>query len=146
MLGTEPKVVQEYVNSGKVKIVFWPVLNHSNPSLYSTITSECVGQQDPDKFWVVHEMLFENQGELWGADRDYYVETAVAVGVDQTTFEACYDGADALATVMELDAIRRDRGIFSQPYFDINGEIYGGAPPFDVLSAVLDDSYNKATE
>lgn len=144
MLGTEPQVIEEYVNTGKVKIVFWPVLNHSNPSLYSTITSECVGQQDPDKFWVAHEMLFENQSQLWNADRDYYVQTAVAAGVDQAIFEACYEGADALATVMELDNIRRERGIFSQPYFDINGDVFGGAPPFEVLSAVLDDSYNKA--
>jgi protein-disulfide isomerase len=145
VLGTEPQIVQEYVQSGKVKIVFWPVLNHGDPSLYSTLASECVGQQDPDLFWAVHEVLFENQGQLWRADREYYVQTAVSVGADKAAFEACYDGTEGTARVLELDAIRRERGIFSQPTFDINGNIQGGAPGFEIFAAVLDDAYNAAT-
>ena len=51
------------------------------------------------------------------------------IGADSNcTFETCYDGPDGIATVLELDAIRRQRSIFSQPIFDINGEIFvGGA-------------------
>jgi len=144
VLGTEPQIVQEYVQTGKVKIVFWPVLNHGDPSFYSTLASECVGQQNPDLFWAVHEVLFENQSQLWRADRDYYVQTAVSVGADQAQFEACYDGAEGTARVLELDALRRERGIFSQPTFDINGNVQGGAPRFEIFAAVLDDAYNAA--
>ncbi|MCC6602443.1 MAG: thioredoxin domain-containing protein [Anaerolineae bacterium] len=138
MLGTEPDIIANYVATGRVKLVFWPVLNHGNPSVYATLTAECVGQQSPDLFWVVHKYLFENQNDLWQADRDYYVNTAVAVGADQAAFEACYDGQDGLATVMELDAIRRDRAVFSQPIFDINGEIFVGAQPYESFAAVFD--------
>lgn len=138
MLGTEPDIIANYVATGRVKLVFWPVLNHGNPSVYATLTAECVGQQSPDLFWVVHKYLFENQNDLWQADRDYYVNTAVAVGADQATFEACYDGEDGLATVMELDAIRRDRAVFSQPIFDINGEIFVGAQPYESFAAVFE--------
>ena len=83
MLGTEPDIIRDYVETGQVKLVFWPVLNHGNPSVFSTLTAECAGQQDPDLFWSVHETLFENQGELWGADRDYYVQTAVAAIIER---------------------------------------------------------------
>ncbi|MCA9955652.1 MAG: thioredoxin domain-containing protein [Anaerolineales bacterium] len=138
MRGTEPDIIANYVETGRVKLVFWPVLNHGNPSVYSTLTAECVGQQAPDLFWAAHEFLFENQADLWQADRDYYVNTAVALGADQATFEACYDGPDGLAAIMALDAIRRDRGIFSQPIFDINGEIFVGAQPYDSFAAVFD--------
>ena len=138
MLGTEPDIIANYVATGRVKLVFWPVLNHGNPSVYATLTAECVGQQNPDMFWVVHKYLFENQNDLWQADRDYYVNTAVAVGADQAAFETCYDGQDGLATVMELDAIRRDRAVFSQPIFDINGEIFVGAQPYESFAAVFD--------
>ena len=144
MLGTEPQIVQEYVQSGKVKVVFWPVLNHGDPSFYSTLTSECVGQQSPDLFWQVHEVLFEKQSELWRADRDYYVQTAVSVGADQVQFEACYDSAESAAKVQELDNLRRERGIYSQPTFDINGTVQSGAPRFEIFAAVLDDAYNAA--
>ncbi len=146
MLGTEPQVVQEYVQTGKVKLVFWPVLNHNDPSVYSTLTAHCVGSQDPDKFWDVHETLFLNQTELWRADRDYFVNTAVAAGADQAAFELCYDDPDALDEVLSLDDIRRQRGIASQPMFDIAGTVYGGAPPFESFAEVLDFALQSAAE
>ena len=140
MLGTEPQIIQEYVETGLVKLVFWPVLNHGNPSVFSTLTAECVGQQNPDAFWTIHNYLFENQRELWGADRDYYINAAIAAGADQATFEACYDGASGIDTVMALDAIRRERGVYSQPVFNINGVTYAGAASFDAFALVIDDN------
>ena len=138
MLGTEPQVVQEYVQTGKVKLVFWPVLNHNDPSVYATLTAHCVGRQDADKFWEVHEFLFNSQQDLWRADKEYFVNTAVAAGADQVAFETCYDDQGAMDEVLELDAIRRQRGIAGQPMFDIGGTIYGGAPPFESFAEVLD--------
>jgi protein-disulfide isomerase len=140
VLGTEPDIIQNYVETGQVKLVFWPVLNHGNPSVYSTLTAECAGQQDPALFWAVHKMLFENQSDLWGAGRDYFVETAVAAGADHSTFETCYDDPSALDQVLELDNIRRQRGILSQPQFDINGLIFVGAQPYEAFAQALDAS------
>lgn len=138
MLGTEPEIVASYVQTGKVQIVFWPVLNHGDPSIYSTLTAVCVGQQDPQLFWDVHEQLFQNQGELWGANREYYVNTAVRVGADQAAFTACYDDPAALAQVMQLDALRRQRGIFNQPTFDVNGNILAGSIAFETFAQAFD--------
>lgn len=138
MLGTKPEIVTNYVETGRIKLVFWPVLNHGDPSLYSTLTAECAGQQDPALFWKMHEHLFTNQVDLWQADRNYFVKAAVSIGADQATFEACYDGPTGIATVLELDAIRRQRGIFNQPTFDINGEIFVGAQPYEVFAAVFE--------
>ena len=146
MLGTEPQVVQEYVNTGKVKLIFWPVLNHNEPSVYSTLTAHCVGRQDPDKFWDVHEMLFTNQADLWRADRDYFVNTAVAAGADQAAFELCYDDPGALSEVLNLDDIRLQRGIAGQPMFDIAGTVYGGGPPYESFAEVLDFALQAVTE
>jgi len=138
VLGTEPDVVTNHVETGEVTVVFWPVLNHGNPSVYSTLAALCVGQQDPALFWMVHELLFQNQRELWGANRDYYVDTAVSIGADQAAFEACYDSPAALAEVMALDALRRERGIFSQPTFVINDNLFAGAPSYEGFVEVFD--------
>jgi protein-disulfide isomerase len=146
VLGTEPQVIQEYVQTGKVKLIFWPVLNHSDPSVYATLTAQCVGSQDPDKFWDVHELLFTNQAELWRADRDYFVNTAVAAGADQASFELCYDDPAALEEVLTLDAIRLKRGIAGQPMFDIAGTIYGRAPPYESFAEVLDFALKTAAK
>jgi protein-disulfide isomerase len=137
VLGTEPDVVANFVETGQVKTIFWPILNHGDPSVYSTITAECIGQQSVEAFWQAHDILFENQRDLWNADRDYYVQTAVAVGVDQAAFETCYDNPDTLSQVQKLDEIRRQWGIFSQPTFDVNGRVFSGAQPFSVFEEVI---------
>ena len=143
MLGTEPQIIETYVNSGQIKIVFWPVLNHGNPSVYSTLTAECMGQQNPDLFWTAHKYLFEHQDDLWGAGRDYFVSTAVGLGADQVQFEACYDGTDGLATIMELDELRRSEwSVYSQPTFDINGSRFFGALPFTDFQEIIEYSVN----
>lgn len=138
MLGTEPEIIRDYVVTGKVRLVFWPVLNHGNASLYSTHAAHCAGQQNPDFFWALHKYLFENQQDLARADRDYFVATAVAFGADQADFAACYDDAATLDRVIELDTIRRQRGIFSQPQFDLNGQILVGAQPYTIFAQAID--------
>lgn len=138
MLGTEPQVIADFVETGQAKIVFWPVLNHGDPSVYSTLTAFCAGAQNPDLFWMLHETLFEQQAELWRATRDYYVNTAVAAGADQAAFEACYDDPAQLAALTALDATRRERGIFSQPVFDIAGNVFAGLLPYDRFAAVIE--------
>lgn len=138
MLGTEPEVIEAYVESGDARIVFWPVLNHGDPSVFATLTAECVAQQDIDLFWDVHKVLFTNQRDLWTADRDYYVNTAVSVGADQETFERCYDSVEAMDQILELDALRRARGIYSQPVFDVNGQVFHGSQSFNIFSEVIE--------
>jgi protein-disulfide isomerase len=145
VLGTEPQVIENYVEDGRVKIVFWPVLNHGNPSVYSTLAAHCAGAQDPAQFWQMHNVFFENQNDLWTATRDYFVETTVSLGLDQAAFETCYDSPDSLAEVMALDSIRRDRGVFGQPTFDANGLIFAGALPFEQFAAALDNQLAEVT-
>lgn len=140
MLGTEPELVRNYVDNGRVRLVFWPVLNHGDPSVYATLTAHCIGLQDAALFWDAHATLFERQRELWSATRDDFVNTAVQLGVDQAAFEQCYDDGTALAEVLALDVARKERGIFSQPVFDIAGTLVGGALPYELFSAALDEA------
>lgn len=137
MLGTEPQVKDVYVSTGQVKLVFWPVLNHSgSPFVHGA--AECIAQQDINAFWEVHDYYFQNQGDLWSATRDYYINSAVLVGVDQAEFERCYDSGEGIAAVQALDEIRRDRGVFSQPTFDVNGQIFLGAQPFQIFAELFE--------
>lgn len=144
MQGTEPQLSADYVETGDVKLVFWPVLNHGNPSVFATVTAECAGQQDPALFWATHSALFANLNDLYRADRDYFVNLAVGVGVDQAAFEACYDDGSGLAQVMAMDDIRRQRGVFSQPTFDINGRVLAGLASYDVFQQLLDQALEAA--
>lgn len=133
MLGTEPEIIANDVASGRVRLVFWPMLDHGDASLNAHAAADCVGRQDAQAFWELHDRFFANQFELWNADRTYFVQAAVDVGVDQPTFESCYDSGQGHAAVTALDAQRRERGIFQRPSFDINGELLVGAQSYDVF-------------
>jgi hypothetical protein len=39
---------------------------------------------------------------------------------------------------MALDEARLERGIFSQPTFDVNGQLFSGAQSYEVFKAALD--------
>jgi protein-disulfide isomerase len=138
VLGTEPKLIADYVETGQVRIIFWPVLNHGEPSAASTTAAECIGQQDPALFWAAHGVLFEKQDELWSAGRDYYASLAESLGADRDAFEACYDDGSGLAQVTTLDELRKERGIFGQPTFDINGQVFAGLQSYELFQAVID--------
>ena len=138
MLGTESRLIADYVETGLVRIVFWPVLNHGDPSLYSTVAAECLGQQTPALFWAAHDVLFEKQDDLWSADRDYYANLAESLGADRAAFEACYGDEGALAQVRTLDGLRLERGIFGQPTFDVNGQVFAGLQNYEFFQAAID--------
>jgi protein-disulfide isomerase len=138
VLGTEPEIVANEVTEGRVRLVFWPMLDHGSASLNAHASADCAGRQEPRAFWELHDRFFARQRELWNADRAYFVQAALEVGLDQASFEACYDGGEAHATVTELDSLRREQGIFSRPTFIINGELLVGAQPYGAFRQIFD--------
>jgi len=134
VLGAEPEIVNNYVDQGLVRIVYWPMLDHGNASLNAHAAADCIGRQNVDAFWEAHDDFYVNQGELWQANREYFVQKAVGAGVDQATFEACYDSGTGHATVTELDSIRRGLDVFNRPTFDINGQLLIGSQPYGVFA------------
>ena len=138
MIGPEPQIIDTYVNSGQVRIVFWPMLDHGNASLNAHAAADCIGRQNVDAFWQIHDQFFANQGDLWQADRDYFVNAAGSVGVDQASFGECFDNGTGHITVTELDSIRRGNDIFNRPTFDINGQLLVGSQPFEVFAQFIE--------
>lgn len=138
MLGLQEELIEQYVATGQVQIVFWPVLNHGAASLYATVTMECAGQQSAELAWRVHRQLFEQQNNLYGFGRADFIELAVAGGAERDPFAACYDSEEALNTVRALDQRRIERGVFSQPYFEVNGTLLAGTGQLvDTLEAAV---------
>jgi len=138
VLGAEPELVSNYVNTGQVKLVFWPMLDHGSHSLNAHAAADCIGRQSVDAFWEVHDEFFGNQRELWGAERSFFVDMAVAAGADRFAFEACFDSRQGHESVVELDKIRRNLGVLNRPTFDINGTYIIGSQPYVFLSEYID--------
>lgn len=118
------------------------MLDHGNASLNAHAASDCIGRQSVDAFWEIHDRFYADQRDLFGADRAYFVNAAVSVGVDQAEFESCYDSGDGHATVTTLDSIRRERGIFNRPTFTIEDQILLGSQPFTTFQNFIEAFLN----
>ena len=63
MLGVEPNIRDEFIRTGKVKMVFNHILDFAF-SPRASQAAECAGDQG--QFWEMHDKLFAAQGDLWG--------------------------------------------------------------------------------
>lgn len=139
MLGTEPQIVESYVKTGKVKLVFWHILDHGATSQAAAEAAECAGEQG--RFWEMHAALFQNQSRMWSNPRETAVELAGEVpGLDLVAFKSCMDEGRYGEKVRADDQARREQGVRLRPTFDIDGTRIQGAVPYARLSQILDQA------
>ncbi len=124
MQGVEKELWADYVETGQVQYVFWPVINHGQGSFNATLVMECAGQQDPALAWTAHDILFENLSALYSGTLDLYLSIAEQTGLDLDEFQTCFGSDEAIARIQNLDQIRRDKGITGQPIFEFVGVGY----------------------
>ena len=121
MQGVEKQLFTEYVETGQVQYIFWPVVNHGQGSFNAFLVMECAGQQDPALAWTAHDILFDNLSALYRGDLDLYLSIAEQTGLDLDEFQTCFGSQEAIERIQNLDQIRRDKGVTGQPIFEFVG-------------------------
>lgn len=136
MLGTEPRLIEEYVSSGQVRLQFWHILDHGNASLRASAAAECAGEQGA--FWAMHDVLFANQDQLWSGDYDVLTNLAGQTGIDTETFRQCLTSGEKQQYVSKINTQVKARGVRIRPTFEINNQRIQGSPPLDQWRQLLD--------
>jgi predicted DsbA family dithiol-disulfide isomerase len=140
----EAKLLQEtHVADGTLQIIFWHNLDSVPAATRLHIGAHCAGEQDVALFWAMYDEIFANQRAYFSADDALVVDTAVSLGADRPTLEACYFGGDGRTAVEALDVIRRERGISGRPVFDINGQLVYGSQPIEVFNRAIQSVNNE---
>jgi protein-disulfide isomerase len=141
VLRKEPTLIEEYVSTGMAKLQFRSILDHGNNSLQASVAAECAGQQGA--FWPMHNLLFENQDTLCGADMAVFDNFAASLNLDLATFQQCMNNDEVRARVQLIDQEAKAQGVRVRPTFDfiINGEMVqrlSGSPTLDQWRQTLD--------
>lgn len=137
MQGAEKEIVANYVTTGEVRIIFWPLLDLGQSSHDAAASVYCAGEQDPALFWSLYDLLFADR-QTYGGDRDYFINQAASIGADRDGFTTCFDAGEMHMLVSELNDERREDGVFQRPTFDINGQRLFGNVPYDTFAAAID--------
>jgi protein-disulfide isomerase len=131
-----PQILKDY--DGKVKIAYkqLPLPNH-NWAMDAAIASVCASKQGNDKFWELHDLLFENQRNLNAENiKEEINGFAKQIGLNTDEFNKCIASPEVAQRVQQEMDEARSIGVNSTPTFVVNGMIVPGANPQGLKSAI----------
>lgn len=138
---TEPRLLQDYVAKGTVRLVYRDMAFLGQESIDAAVAARAAERLlGAGGFWAFHDLLFHNQhGENEGAfSRDVLARMAVSLGIDRDAFLAALDDPELVAAVKAETQAGAKEGVTSTPTLDVNGHKVTGAPPYQTLADYLD--------
>ena len=127
----------DVTNTEEIKVAFknFPLPFH-NQAKGAAAAGLCANDQGTDKFWKMHDAMFENQTKL---GKDGLAELAKKIGLDMKAYSTCVNQKKHMAAV-EMDiAYGKKVGVKSTPTFYVNGKLINGAQPVEVFSELIDE-------
>ena len=136
--------MKQYVDEGKVQMVFKHFAFLGPESQWAAVASECAADQG--KFWEYHDKLYNSQqGENQGAfNKDKLIAFGEELGLDAITFAACVNDEATLARVQADTEEGQQLGVRGTPNFFINGRPLSGALPFEQFQQVIEQALAEA--
>ncbi len=135
---TLPQIKEEYIDTGKVKFVYrdFPLGFHGNAQKAAEAT-ECANDQE--KFWGMHDKVFEGQGEWGGGDAvTIFKGYAAELELDEDEFADCLDSGKHTGEVQKDMEDGMAAGVQGTPAFFIDGIFVSGALPFEAFKQIID--------
>jgi len=139
-----PDIIKNYVDTGKVKVVFMEFPFLGNDSMTAAIYSQAVWKLYPEKYFEWRTKAFEAQDEEgdkgFGNAASIDTLNATISGIDATKIAADVKANTATyqAQVAADKAEAAKVGINSTPSFVIGKEVVAGAYPFAKFQSVID--------
>jgi len=145
---TESAILKNYVETGKVKIIFKDFTIIGPDSIAAANAVHCAKEQG--KFWEYHDTLYNN----WGGENNDWasyenlLKFAQSIELNEEIFEKCMGEKkyDQLVTSSNNDA--KTLGLTGTPGFFIIGPDnqitkIGGAQPYDVFERIFESELTK---
>jgi protein-disulfide isomerase len=142
-LQSEPQLINDYVNTGKVVLIFKHFPIFGPDSATAAMASMCA--HDQGKFWEFHDRLYQNQGTEnsgW-ANADNMKRSASDLGLDRKQFDSCLDGGKYKSYVESDLALAEKLGFPGTPSFVVmksdgsNLQDMAGAQPYSSFKTVI---------
>ncbi|HVN26424.1 MAG TPA: DsbA family protein [Candidatus Paceibacterota bacterium] len=142
---TEQQIIKDYVNNGKVRMVFRNFAFLGPESTLAAEAAECANDQG--KLWPYHDALYAAKvadAQAGGREDDGFfsqaklVSLAQKVGLDVPTFTKCVANDSESSTVTAEMSQAGAAGVNSTPTFFINGTQILGAEPYATYKQAID--------
>jgi protein-disulfide isomerase len=145
---TLPLILEEYIEQGKVKLVFrdFPIQSIHPNALPASVAAECANEQG--KFKEMHDMLFDNQNEWNKQDTvdalSSFSQYATNIQLEQDTFDSCLTNGKYIEEIKKDLNDGKNYGVSGTPGFFVGNDEIGyvelkGAQPFEIFKKIIDE-------
>jgi len=141
---TKPAIDKNYIESGKVNLIFMDLAVQGPDSLDAAEATYCASDQG--RYWEYHDVLYNNQGSINGgwASEENLKRFASEMDLDMSSFNSCLESDKYQERVQQNVQIAREFGAKGTPTFLIVGpegqqKIIEGPQPFSVFEKTIDD-------
>jgi len=143
-LDTKPMIMRDYIETGKVNLVFVDFAFLGRDSPKAAEATYCA--DDQNKYWEYHDSLYtaqESKIDNGWANSERLKAFAFNLNLDMDLFNECLDSGKYSKRVQYNSQEARDNGVRGTPGFFIIGPDFQqhpivGAQPFSVFQRVLD--------
>ncbi len=146
---TFPKIKAQYIDTGKVKLVFRDFPLSFHPYAYpSALFAECARSLSTNgnvDYFKVHDKLFETvqNGKF---DYDVMSTFAVSLGINKAELKKCFDSDKFKDEIAADQKSGQSAGINGTPGFIVNGQVISGAQPFEKFQSVIEPILKEKTK
>lgn len=140
VLPTLEEIKKIYGDNVKIVWKHRPLSFHSN-AFPAAEAAEAAREQD--KFWEMHDLLFQNQTSLSSAK---FEALATTLGLDLERFKASFTEHRNQKRIEEDSNLALSVGASGTPTFFINGRKLVGALPLSAFKNVINEELNRANQ
>ena len=138
-----PGVIENYVNTGKLRVVFKDFAFLGPDSATAGMIARAVWAASPTAFYAWHRAMFQKQDREnggWGSREDILALTKTIAGVDEAKVEdALNANAKAYQARMESDLQEGSRmGVSGTPTAIIGDQVVPGAAEYQDVADLID--------
>ena len=143
---TYSRLWEEY--GGQIRYILRDFPVHGEPAKKAAQAAYCAGIGE--NYWSYHDLLFENQAELFQAQdegtlEEFLKKLAESLDLNEKEFSRCLSSEQFVDLVEENFQLGRKVGIQGTPSFFVNGRLLVGAQPFENFQAVIEEELEKKT-
>lgn len=142
---SEKQLLNDYVNTGKAKLIFKHFAFLGQQSTWASEAAECAGEQG--KFWEFHDWLYNNQAPE--SNLSYYSKPNLIkyagkiTGLNVQQFASCLN-TDKYAEYIASDIAEGQKaGVTGTPTIFINGQKIIGAQPYVNFQTLINSELKK---
>ena len=145
---TEKSILSNYVETGKVKLIFKDFTIIGPDSINAAHAAHCA--DDQGKFWEFHDMLYNNwagENNGWASSENLY-RFAENVGLKTSIFEQCMNEKIHQSLMVASNEDARTLGLTGTPAFFVIGSDnqitkISGAQPYEVFERIFESELEK---